>query len=296
MRDWVEIAVAVEAAAAEDVAALLADRVPGASAGLELRDGEVVWWVPVEEAEAAAAATRSAVAELAAAGWPVDLAGVRARPAAPEAEWRDAWKRYFHIIRLTERIVIVPSWERYEPAAGDVVIHLDPGQAFGTGAHASTQLCLDELDALAAGGAPVRRFLDVGSGSGILAIAAAKLWPAATGLSIDVDPIAVTTALENCAKNQVSGRIVCSDTPLPEVAGRFDLVLANIQADVLLDLRPLLTGAVASGGRLVLSGLLAGQLDAVAAAYEEAGLALVRRRPSERDPEWGALLLRRDGE
>lgn len=267
--DWLEIVVPVPQAAAEDVAAELAWRVDAASAGTEIRSAEIIFWVPVSGGEEALAATRGAARELAAAGYELDPSRVEARPAMPEAEWRDAWKKYFHVTRLTRQLVIVPSWERYpNPAADDLVIDLDPGQAFGTGAHATTRLVLEALQTLRDRGTAVARFLDVGAGSGILSIAATRLWPDASGVAVDNDPIAVDAARDNAIHNAVGDRILALGVPLADVGSEtFELVLANIQADVLRALRADITGRVAPGGTLVLSGLLAHQAEPVAREY-----------------------------
>jgi ribosomal protein L11 methyltransferase len=290
--DWVEVVVPAAAAEVDEIAALLADEVPEAAAGTEIRGDEVVFWAALDRGEEVLAITRAAAARLAEAGSGVDAAGVRLQTAVPEAEWRDAWKRYFHVTRITPRIVVVPSWESYTPVAGDVVLDLDPGMAFGTGTHASTRLCLGELDRLADGPAP-DRFLDVGAGSGILAIAAAKLWPETRGQAIDNDPIAVAACVENCAHNRVDDRITSSVTPVEEVPGTFPLVLANIQAHVLLALREAITARVAPGGTLVLSGLLTPQAAGVAGDYAAGGLALVAIRPDSDDPQWSSAVLQR---
>src|SRR5262249_61541518 len=121
---------------------------------------------PAAGAEPAPGGLPKAAARLGESGLGVDPAAAHGRPAVPEDQWRDAWKRYFHVVRVAPRIVIVPSWETYEPAAGDVVLDLDPGRAFGTGAHASTRLCLRELDALEAGGLAGRRVPGVGPRAG----------------------------------------------------------------------------------------------------------------------------------
>src|SRR5262245_26356109 len=155
--DWVELMLPA-GPIAEEIAALLAD-FGVAAAGVEVRDEVVVIWAPAAEAEAALAELRLAAARLREHGLDVDPAAARVRPAVPEDDWRDAWKRYFHVVRVTPRIVIVPSWERYTAASDDVVLDLDPGRAFGTGAHASTRLCLAEIDALQAEGRGVARFL-----------------------------------------------------------------------------------------------------------------------------------------
>ena len=146
--DWVEIIVPATAALADEVAALLVDEVVLASAGTEIRGDEVVFWVARADAEAAIAAAQAALA-----GWDlpdVDPAAVRQASAVPESEWREAWKRYFHVTRLTRQLVVVPSWERagFVPAVDDRIIDLDPGMAFGTGTHASTRLVLEELQHL----------------------------------------------------------------------------------------------------------------------------------------------------
>jgi ribosomal protein L11 methyltransferase len=288
--DWVEVVVPAAAAEVDEIAAVLAEDVPNASAGTEIRGDEIVFWAPLADREQALAQAREVTARLAAAGAGVDPAQVRAQPAMPEAEWRDAWKKYFHVTRVGPRVVIVPSWETHAAAPGEVVIDLDPGMAFGTGTHASTRLVLERMQALAA--AP-RRVLDVGAGSGILAIAAAKLWPGAEVVAIDNDPIAVAACAENCAANRVT--VACSETPVGDVPGTFDLVLANIQAHVLYALRDDLLARAADGGHLMLSGLLAAQAEGVVASFEETGgAARVTLGPDTIDPQWaGAVLVRR---
>lgn len=293
--DWLEIVISATVSSVSDVAALVADEVAEAAQGTMLRGAEVVFWVSLERSEQALAETRAAVAHMAASGMAVDANGVTARPALPESEWRDAWKRYFHVIRLTRQIVVVPSWETYTPADDDIVIHLDPGQAFGTGAHATTRLLLLELQALHDAGARVQRLLDLGTGSGILAIAAAHLWPESMGLAVDIDPLAVDAAADNARDNGVAARIACSDTPLEDIEGTFDLVLANIQANVIGALAEPLVARVAPGGYLLLSGLLSHQVEPVAARVAEAGgLTISAIRLSEDDPEWGSALLQRE--
>ena len=291
--DWIEIIVPATATDVDDVAALLADAIEPAREGTEIRGDEVVIWAPLETAEATLSEVRAAVAAFAEAGLGVDPESVRAQPALPEAEWRDAWKRYFHVSRLTRRIVVVPSWERdtFTAAADDVVIDLDPGMAFGTGTHATTRLVLAELERLADDGAVPDRVLDVGAGSGILAIAAAKLWPASAVLAVDNDPIAVLACADNAAANQLTGRLTSAATSLADVAGQFPVVLANLQAHVLRALRDAIILRLAPGGTLVLSGLLTPQAPAVADEYVAAGVMLVAIRPSPDDPAWSSVVL-----
>jgi ribosomal protein L11 methyltransferase len=234
------------------------------------------------------------VARWQAGGLAVEPSRVRAAAAMPEAQWRDAWKKYFRVSRLTRQFVVVPSWESFSPGPDDVVIDLDPGMAFGTGTHASTRLVLEEMQAIAdAGGAP-RRILDVGCGSGILAIAAVKRWPGATCLAIDNDPQATAATQDNAAKNGVTDRIVTSTAPLAgadEVSAPCELVLANIQANVLRELRAALIAQTAPGGTLILSGLLTPQAQPLADELVALGMTCVRVRPSTDDPQWSCAVL-----
>ncbi|MFT3923054.1 MAG: 50S ribosomal protein L11 methyltransferase [Myxococcales bacterium] len=200
-------------------------------------------------------AAQTAIAEL--GRWPARLTHV-----VGDA-WRDAYKQYFKVTRLGERLVIRPSWEPFEPAPGDVVVTVDPGRAFGTGTHESTRLLMTQLDRIVMGAESV---LDVGCGTGILAICALKLG-AKDALCIDVDPDAVEVTLENAASNQVLSLVKASTTPVEEVVGMFPLVLANIQATVLIPLAQAIAARVAPGGKLLLSGILVGQEDDVRAAY-----------------------------
>lgn len=198
-------------------------------------------------------------------------------------EWRDAYKKYFKVTPLGARLVIRPSWEPYHAKPHEVVVTVDPGRAFGTGTHETTRLLMQALDANVRGG---ERVLDVGCGTGILAICALKLG-ARDALCIDVDPDAVAVTLENAEFNEVSARVHASTTPIEEVEGQYPIVLANIQASVLIPLASEIAARVAPGGLLLLSGILLGQEDEVRAAYPS--FALV---DSPREGEWIALLLR----
>ncbi|MBA3395701.1 MAG: 50S ribosomal protein L11 methyltransferase [Deltaproteobacteria bacterium] len=293
MADWLELIVQVGAADVDDVAALIASEIPSAAAGTEQRGDEVVFWVPVDDGPAALAETRDAVMRWQAGGVAVDPAKVRLATAMPEAEWRDAWKRYFKVSKLTRQFVVVPSWETYAPLPGEVVIDLDPGMAFGTGTHASTRLVLEELQALADGGVGLTRILDVGCGSGILSIAAVKRWPGSTCAAVDNDPIAIAATMDNAAVNRVADRIHASTATLDTLAEEFPLVLANIQAHVLRELRALLLARTAPGGTLILSGLLTPQAEPLAQEFAAAGLRIVRIRASTDDPQWSAVTLAR---
>ncbi|MEM1413458.1 MAG: 50S ribosomal protein L11 methyltransferase [Myxococcota bacterium] len=198
--------------------------------------------------------------------------------------WRDAWKAFFEPTKLGARLLLRPSWREVSPEPGEVVLTIDPGYAFGSGIHETTRLVLREVDARTRGGETV---LDVGCGSGILAIAA-RLLGAASAVAVDVDPDAVRTARENAERNGTT--LEASATPIEEVPGTYDLVLANIQAPILLAMRDALIGRVAEGGTLVLSGILEEAHEEVTAAYVEAGL---RHDASPRENEWRAIVLRR---
>lgn len=288
---WTEVVVPVGAADVDDVAALIASEVSAASAGTEQRGDEVVFWVAEADAPAALTEIRDAVTRWQAGGLAVDPARVRLAAAMPEAEWRDAWKKYFRVSRLTKQFVVVPSWESFSPGPDDIAIHLDPGMAFGTGTHASTRLVLEELQTLADTGAAPTRLLDVGCGSGILSIAAVLRWPGATCIAVDNDPIAVDATADNAKVNHVTERIAGSTRTLDTIDEQFPIVLANIQAHVLRELKDQLIAKTAAGGTLILSGLLTPQAQPLADEFVAAGLALVRVRPSSDDPQWSCVVL-----
>jgi len=289
LSEWVEIVVPVGAADVDDIAALIASEIAAAAAGTEQRGDEVVFWVAADEVASALADTRDAVARWAAGGAAVDPARVRTATAMPEAEWRDAWKRYFKVSHLTRQFVVVPSWEKYDAKDNEVIIDLDPGMAFGTGTHASTRLVLEQLQVLADAGTSPTRILDVGCGSGILAIAAVKRWPGSTCVAVDNDPIAVAATMENAETNKVADRIEASTKSLGEMTETFPLVLANIQAHVLRELKALLIAR--TSGPLILSGLLTPQAAPLAEEFVAAGMKLVSITASTDDPQWSSVVL-----
>lgn len=182
-------------------------------------------------------------------------------------DWRDGWRAHFKPLRVGERFVICPSWESFAAAPTDVVITLDPGGAFGTGTHESTQLVLRMLEQLPVAGLSV---LDVGCGSGILAVGALLLG-ADRVHAIDVDAAAVEATVENGEVNGVAERVTASTQPITEIAERYPLVLANIEAHVLVPMAAELCKRLAPGGTLILSGILENQTQAVVAAYTACG-------------------------
>lgn len=235
----------------------------------------LVVWVPVDEARAFLERAREA-------GLPPPADASRVRD---EDEWRDVWKQYF-APRKVGRFVIVPSWEKYAAKADEIVIDMDPGRAFGTGGHPSTRLCLTAISDFET----CERFLDVGCGSGVLAIACAKMFAEASGLAVDLDEDAVDVSRENAKRNAVVDRISVSATPVGEVHGPFDVVLANILPDVLVPLSGEIAARVSEGGTLVLSGILRELADAVEAAYVERGL---KTRARLDEDGWRALVMQR---
>lgn len=199
--------------------------------------------------------------------------------------WKERWKEFWKPARVGERFVVRPSWEPFEPGPRDVVITLDPGQAFGTGTHETTRLVLMELEGRVRGG---ERVLDVGCGTGILAIGALLLG-ARDALAVDVDPIAVEVARENAEVNGVGDRVEASVTPVEQIEGTFPLVLANIQNAILVPMASALMAKVAPGGALVLSGLLAPEEDEIRAAF-----GALRFAGKRAENDWIALAFERE--
>ena len=170
-----------------------------------------------------------------------------------EEDWSLTWKRHFHVERITERLTVVPVWEPVPQAPGDVVIRMDPGPAFGTGSHPTTRMCLESMENLHPPGAWT--MLDVGTGSGILAIYAAKLC-AGEILAIDTDPEALRWAQRNIELNHCSEFIDLSSKPVEELSGGFSLLVANLTRDALLELLPDFQRLLEKNGAMILSGLL----------------------------------------
>ncbi|MGD8825339.1 MAG: 50S ribosomal protein L11 methyltransferase [Myxococcales bacterium] len=181
----------------------------------------------------------------------------------PHEDWSVEWRRGFAPQRIGRRLVLQPSWERARSRPGDVVVTIDPENAFGSGDHETTRLVLSILEQRVAGGESV---LDVGCGSGILSIAAILLG-AESAIAIDVDSDAVVVTRRNAGLNGVKPRISASTRPLADVVGRYDIVVANIETRVLVDMADALRRRVAPDGYLILSGILREERDALLAAY-----------------------------
>ena len=207
-----------------------------------------------------------------------------------EEDWARAWRKHFTIQHVGKRVVVCPTWLAYQPQDSEIVISLDPGMAFGTGVHPTTRMCLEALDGLVEKG---MRVMDVGTGSGILAIGAAKLG-AVKVTALDVDPVAVEVARENVAANSV-GEIVevaegtlWHDSANPDP--RWDVVVANITVNPIVGLAPHIVNSLSKNGVAVLSGLLEDQGTAVEEAFEAKGASIKSR--AIRD-DWLALVFSR---
>ncbi len=192
-----------------------------------------------------------------------------------EEDWANNWKQYYHTQRIGKRIVVTPSWEESEVAPGEVQMHLDPGMAFGTGTHDTTRLCLELLEDCVNENS---RILDIGTGSGILAVGGVLLG-APSALGVDIDPVAVKVANENAEINHVTDKteFVCGDLT-DKVSGKFEIVTANIVADVIIRLLETVKNYLLPGGDFIISGIIDTRADEVEEACHKAGFATQKRR------------------
>jgi ribosomal protein L11 methyltransferase len=203
-----------------------------------------------------------------------------------EEDWENAWKVHFHVLHVGNRIVVVPTWRDYQPNESDVVIELDPGMAFGTGHHPTTRMCLELLEELVSPGVDV---LDIGCGSGILSIAAAKLG-ARSVYGLEIDPAAAAVAASNVRENGVahSVKIGQGSLPHPDVARKsYDVAVANISSKVISEAAGELAAVVRPSGTLIVSGVLLDNQDVVKRALVAVGCVLER---TIEDGDWVSLV------
>jgi ribosomal protein L11 methyltransferase len=206
-----------------------------------------------------------------------------------EEDWASSWKEFFHPIKVGERIVIKPSWEEYTPAVGEIVIELDPGMAFGTGTHHTTTMCVRCLEEIIKPGDVV---FDVGTGSGVLSVVAAKLG-AAKIAAVDFDAVAVRVAGENVAINAVEQQVQVGQSDLmAEITGEADVIIANIIADIIIRMLPDVTQKLKDKGYFIASGIIAERISDVTAAVLENNLGIER---VIEEGGWAAMVIRKGG-
>ncbi|PKK38777.1 Ribosomal protein L11 methyltransferase [Clostridiaceae bacterium JG1575] len=203
-----------------------------------------------------------------------------------EEDWATAWKQYYKPMRIGSRIVVKPTWEAYEEQAGDLVLEMDPGMAFGTGTHETTKMCLEVLQDIIHGN---ERVVDVGTGSGILAIAAKKLG-AKEVLGVDLDPVAVEAARKNVALNELSDLEILEGNMLDVVCGTADLVIANIIADVILFMAKDVHQILVPGGLFLASGIIHLRQEDVVSGLKKAGFEVLS---IFNENDWRAILARK---
>jgi ribosomal protein L11 methyltransferase len=290
--NWIELSVATDAEGAEAAAALLNELVSGGAVIEETLLAEA--GETIEPARAFtvraffSADDRAGVARAEQALWHLaqlrSMSDPRTRELAEE-DWAEAWKKHYTILHLGQSLVVKPSWLEYTPRAGDLVIELDPGMAFGTGLHPTTRLCMVALEERVQ---PGMRMIDVGTGSGILSITAAKLG-AREILALDLDPIAVETAARNVAINHAESVVRVERGSLDAAAHRnlFDLACINILAEVICELAPAIASALRPGGSVIASGILDFKADDVVDALGAVGIETVEKKQEE---DWVTLV------
>jgi ribosomal protein L11 methyltransferase len=302
---WLELTVRTHPEAVESVSELLSRYIPGGIAieePIELVDegqeyrvltGQPVLihaYVPVDGQEEE---TRQRVAEglwhFASIG-PHFVGELQTR-VVNEEDWANAWKDYYHVTHIGERLVIRPSWREYTPKEGEVVLELDPGMAFGTGLHPTTRLCLEQVEQRTQTG---MRVIDVGTGSGILALAAAKLG-AASVYCIDNSSVAVESARANAAINGLSDKIevalgILDEAEAEGMARQYDMVLVNILAHIIGGMAPQLARVTAPGGLVIASGIIEAKRAEAEGPLVAAGLELVDQAMID---DWLVLIFRK---
>lgn len=302
MTTWIEVAIRVDNEAVESVAEVFQRFAHGGVViDYQTEPGaEIAWNEPAVLADGAPVTVRGYFPrsrdgsrhrrQLEEALWHLKAIWPMPEPTSQEVredDWANAWKDHFFAHRVGERLVVKPSWREFTGGPDDLVVTLDPGMAFGTGLHPTTRLCLLALERIVR---PGDRVFDVGTGSGILALAAARLG-AASVLAVDLDDVAVTAARANVVANRLEARIetALGSTEAAPPGATYDLVVANIIARVIVDIAADLAARVRPGGLLVASGILELRRDEVASALGGAGLEVVETLD---EADWVALLCR----
>lgn len=204
-----------------------------------------------------------------------------------DSDWNENWKKYFHPIEIGEKLAVVPSWENYENKQNRTVLNIDPGAAFGTGTHATTSLCLELLQGFVEKNS---RMLDIGCGSGILALASVLLG-AESAFGVDIDAQSVKTARENAQINKIDDKVSFEVGDLTEVvSGKYDIICANIVADVVIRLLPDAKNFMTDNGRLIISGIIDLRKDDVLKAVSENGFKVTGEKYKD---NWCAFVLQK---
>jgi len=279
---WAEIEIAAPAPSVEAVGqGMIAVGCAGYSVKDDHEPNLIIGYLPVDDRlEGRLYELKDHTAQLVSFGLPAAEEDITVRY-VDEEDWATAWKAYFKPIPIGRRIVITPPWESPELNAEQIAVVVDPGMAFGTGSHPTTQLCLAAIDEFLKPGDSVA---DLGTGSGILAIAA-KLLGADKVAGSDIDPLAVKIAQDNSEVNGVQ-----IDFTIEAPVGEYDIVVANILADVILDLKETLINLTKPSGVLIVSGIIDTRSGDVLRGLSDAGLELIEERAQS---EWRAIIFRR---
>lgn len=200
-----------------------------------------------------------------------------------EEDWANTWKQYYKPSKVGEKIVVKPIWEEYEPKEGELVVDLDPGMAFGTGTHETTRMCIQSLEKYVQEDSTV---FDVGCGSGILAIAAAKLG-AKLAVGVDLDPVAVESSIENVGYNNLNNIEILHGNLVEVIDGKADIVVANILAEIICILADDVKRVIKDGGVFITSGIIHDRVDMVCEKLEATGFEVIEKN---RDGEWNCIV------
>lgn len=200
-----------------------------------------------------------------------------------EEDWANTWKQYYKPSKVGEKIVVKPIWEEYEQKEGELVVNLDPGMAFGTGTHETTRMCIQALEKYVKEESTV---FDVGSGSGILAIAAAKLG-AKLAVGVDLDPVAVESSIENVGYNNLNNIEILHGNLVEVIDGKADIVVANILAEIICILTDDVKRVMKDGGVFITSGIIHDRVDMVCEKLEATGFEVIEKN---RDGEWNCIV------
>lgn len=212
-----------------------------------------------------------------------------------EEDWANNWKQYFHTLEIGERIIVQPEWEEYKADANKIVFRINPGMSFGTGSHHTTKMCIEALDKVVKENSEI---LDLGCGSGILSLISILLG-AKSAFAIDIDPLAVDISYQNAELNNISGQafyakagnVLDDESLVDEILSKtYDVVAANIVADVIIPLTPLAYKAVKDDGVFITSGIIEDRIDDVTSALAEAGFKIIEVK---RSADWAAFVCKK---